>query len=275
MNSVESPTSMEQSHYPDAEPAPESQHGAVSMEAVAGAEHETASDEPPFDSEHRVVDHDSENPATEAFTTEAFTDAAVTSEVFPNEGATNEGATNEGATNVGATDERAGSDSASKGLSPLLGSVKSVIADLATHLDRVHEEFDERQHQLDEQRETLRQHEASANQKIAEAHGQAATIVGEAHQQETGIVGAANAEAKQIVDRAHLLDQQLAQRLAEIGRREQWLMEREERFAATSEQQKAEREWLNQYAQNLTNVAADLERAVGDLGGIKADGSER
>lgn len=164
-----------------------------------------------------------------------------------------------------------------------LPEIQSAFAEMKAYLDEVYHQLRkraaelqqrevqvaEREQQAHERHEAAERAHAEAERHAAEvlddAQRRAAELREESEQQRTRTISLAEVEAGRIVERSRNVDAQLAQRLAEVTRREQELRSLEDSLAQTAQQQQSEREWLNQYAQTLNGIAADLERAVGGL----------
>jgi chromosome segregation ATPase len=150
-------------------------------------------------------------------------------------------------------------------LETVLSGIQGVFTDVTSSLDRVYHELAQRDINLQRREESLTEREQAAISTMAKAQREATAIAAQAEREKADALEAAETEAARIVERSRGVEQQVAARLAEIGRREQELRDREQQFAETAKQQQSEREWLNQYAQTLSGIAGDLERAVGDL----------
>jgi hypothetical protein len=153
-----------------------------------------------------------------------------------------------------------------------LPDIQSAFAEMKAYLDEVYHQLRHRAAEL-QRRETevaareQRAHEQfeAAERTHDEAQRRASEVLEDAEQQRTRTISLAEVEAGRIVERSRNVDAQLSQRLTEVTRREQELRSLEDSLAQTAQQQQSEREWLNQYAQTLNGIAADLERAVGGL----------
>ena len=165
------------------------------------------------------------------------------------------------------------SPSPAKELDPMLAGAQAAIANLTAQVNRAYEDLLQRGEQLKQREAALREREQRVQQTLADAQQEAATIAEGARRSQQETLARTEAEAARIVERAHGIEGQTAQRLAEAARREQELREREESLNLNAQRQQAERDWINEYAQRLTSIATDLERALGDMGGGHAAGA--